>query len=290
MPATLLPISFSAAPVLPASCNEDIRAFCTNRFAVAKPMPLLPPVTSATLPSSLPMIDLRVLPSGPPRKHAYASYTPAPIRLLTRKSYMVLANRVSSGRNSIRLDHLPFGKLDRSRPWALSHAGCAFWSLPAPASVRRMNFSRRSSPGRMATQPASMRGRRLRVRVVSSREVIPPRSRWRTSPAVPQTLHQRVLRRAQAEIAQFLIVKPAHCPRCLAQDVTKAGRGGGCLVLALHIRCICKLFWIIKQWGELLARRTPVGHRGALRRCSHWATEAGNGPRLGRSCRCARSA
>ena len=42
--------------------------------------------------------------------------------------------------------------------------------------------------------------------------------------------------------------------------------------------------------GRALARRTPVGHRGALRRCSHWATEAGNGPRLGRSCRCARSA
>src|SRR5262249_21928488 len=38
-------------------------------------------------------------------------------------------------------------------------------------------------PGRMATQPASIRGRRLRVSVVSSRDVSPPRSRWRTSPA-----------------------------------------------------------------------------------------------------------
>src|SRR6267154_1278714 len=28
----------------------------TNRFAVARPMPLLPPVTSATLPSSFPLI------------------------------------------------------------------------------------------------------------------------------------------------------------------------------------------------------------------------------------------
>src|SRR5262249_792424 len=55
--------------------------------------------------------------------------------------------------------------------------------LAGPASVRRTSFSRRSSPGRMATQPASIRGRRLRVSVVSSREVSPPRSRWRTSPA-----------------------------------------------------------------------------------------------------------
>src|SRR5262245_41196516 len=93
------------------------------------------------------------------------------------------ASRVSSGRRSRRLDHVPFGRRERRRSWARSQAGRASFSLAAPASVRRTSFSRRSSPGRMATQPASIKGRRLRVSVVSSRDVSPPRSRWRTSPA-----------------------------------------------------------------------------------------------------------
>src|SRR5882757_9606972 len=58
MPVTLLPISFSAAsssagrrPVI-NTCAPS----ATNRFAVARPMPLFPPVTTATLPSSFPLI------------------------------------------------------------------------------------------------------------------------------------------------------------------------------------------------------------------------------------------
>src|SRR5262245_3113696 len=99
------------------------------------------------------------------------------------KNNAVSARRVSSGRMSIKLDQVPSGKRERRRSWARSHAGRAPRSLAAPASVRRTSFSRRSSPGRTATQPASIRGRRLRVSVVSSRDVSPPRSRWRTSPA-----------------------------------------------------------------------------------------------------------
>src|SRR5262245_776657 len=99
------------------------------------------------------------------------------------KNNAVSARRVSSGRMSIKLDQVPSGKRERRRSWARSHAGRASRNLAAPESVRRTRFSRRSSPGRMATQPASIKGRRLRVSVVSSREVSPPRSRWRTSPA-----------------------------------------------------------------------------------------------------------
>src|SRR5271166_528847 len=104
------------------------------------------------------------------------------MHVLDQKNYVVSASRVSSGRRSRRLDQVPFGKRERRRPWARSHAGRASCSLAAPASVKRTSFSRRSSPRRMATQPASIRRRRLRVSVVSSRDVSPPRSRWRTSP------------------------------------------------------------------------------------------------------------
>src|SRR5258706_1947823 len=95
------------------------------------------------------------------------------------------ANRVSSGRSVIKIAHLPSGRRDRIRFWARSHAGRACLSLAAPAAVRRTSFSRRSSPGQMATQPASISGRRFRVRVVSSRCVSATRSRWRTLPACP---------------------------------------------------------------------------------------------------------
>ena len=50
----------------------------------------------------------------------------------------------------------------------------------------RSSFSveavRLSAPGRTATQPAAIKGRRLRVSVVSSREVSRTRSRWQSSP------------------------------------------------------------------------------------------------------------
>src|SRR5260221_4920466 len=53
-----LPISFSAASS--SSCRRPVMKTyapsATNRFAVASPMPLFPPVTTATLPSSFPLI------------------------------------------------------------------------------------------------------------------------------------------------------------------------------------------------------------------------------------------
>src|SRR5262245_16036570 len=103
--------------------------------------------------------------------------------VLHQQSHAVSASRVNSGRRLRRVDHVPPGKRDRIRSWARSQAGRASRSLAAPASVRLTSFSRRSSPGRMATQPESIRGRRFLVSVVSSRDISPPRSRWRTSPA-----------------------------------------------------------------------------------------------------------
>jgi hypothetical protein len=41
---------------LTAAGNEDVGAFRRERLAVANPMPLLPPVTTATLASSFPLI------------------------------------------------------------------------------------------------------------------------------------------------------------------------------------------------------------------------------------------
>src|ERR1700683_5146012 len=58
MPVTLLPISFAAASSS-AGRRPGMNTYApsaTNRFAVARPMPLLPPVTSAILPSSFPLI------------------------------------------------------------------------------------------------------------------------------------------------------------------------------------------------------------------------------------------
>jgi hypothetical protein len=55
-------------------------------------------------------------------------------------------------------------------PGARSHVGRASSSLAALSSVRRTSFSRWSSAGLMATQPASIRGRWLRVSVNSSRD------------------------------------------------------------------------------------------------------------------------
>jgi hypothetical protein len=88
-----------------------------------------------------------------------------------QKNHAMSASRVSSGRRCRRPDQVRFGKRDRRRSWTRSHAGHASCSLGAPATVRQISFSRRSSPGRMATQPASIRERRLRVSVVSSRDV-----------------------------------------------------------------------------------------------------------------------
>src|SRR2546425_7533361 len=77
-PVTSLPISCTAAassgwrrPVM-----KTYAPSLTNCFAVARLMPLLPPVTSAILPSSLPM---RVSPQARPARSADAG---APIRYL----------------------------------------------------------------------------------------------------------------------------------------------------------------------------------------------------------------
>src|SRR5947209_20573244 len=59
-PVTFLPISFTAAAnsgSRPPVMKTYAPSF-TNCLAVARPMPLLPPVTSAIFPSSLPMVSL----------------------------------------------------------------------------------------------------------------------------------------------------------------------------------------------------------------------------------------
>src|SRR4029079_12820640 len=56
-PVTLRPISVTAAAnsAPPRPVMKTDAPSWTNCFAVARPMPLLPPVTSATFPSSLPI-------------------------------------------------------------------------------------------------------------------------------------------------------------------------------------------------------------------------------------------
>ena len=105
------------------------------------------------------------------------------IHVMSEKNYASSANRARSGRAARRPDQDPSGRRDRIRSWARCQAGRAWRSLAAPAPVRRTSFSRRSFPVPMATQPESIRGRRLRVSVVSSSDVRPLRSRCRTSPA-----------------------------------------------------------------------------------------------------------
>src|SRR5260370_1270211 len=67
-PVTFFPISFTAAASSPS--RRPVMKTCApslaNRFAVASPMPLLPPVTSAIFPSSLPICSpYQVRLSGP---------------------------------------------------------------------------------------------------------------------------------------------------------------------------------------------------------------------------------
>src|SRR5262249_5300693 len=148
------------------------------------------------------------------------------------------ASRVSSGRSSMRPDHVPFGKRERRRSWARSHAGRASCSLAAPASVRRTSFSRRSCPERMATQPASIRGRRLRVSVVSSRDVSPPRSRWRTSPAARRRRRSEywVVRRPtpRSSSSYSRLTARVAWRRALQRQGVEAGLGRSPLILHVY--------------------------------------------------------
>src|ERR1700716_1277789 len=74
-PVTFLPISFTAA-ANSGSRRPVMKMYApsfTNCFAVARPMPLLPPVMSASFPSSLPMYVPLVAGDGRPLPHQHHS-------------------------------------------------------------------------------------------------------------------------------------------------------------------------------------------------------------------------
>ena len=91
-PVTSFPISLAAAANSPS--RRPVMKTCapsfTNRFAVARPMPPLPPVTSAIFPSSLPMHLLFQCDAGEPIRYLGAG-TEVPNRV-------EIARRASSKR------------------------------------------------------------------------------------------------------------------------------------------------------------------------------------------------
>jgi hypothetical protein len=140
--------------------------------------------------------------------------------------------------------HVPCGKRDRRRSWARSHAGRASCSLPGtdgdPAGVN---------------QGAQVAGER---RLVQGRQ--PAESPLAYFSRGTQAPQERVLGRAQADVAQFLVVQPAHRPGRLAQGIAKAGGGGRFVSLVAHTRCICMQSAVVKGvWGSRRAATWSVG-------------------------------
>jgi hypothetical protein len=66
---------------LPARGDEDVRAFFDNLFAVARPIPLLPPVTTATFPSTFGIFDpfALTLRDDAPRSFGASPQAPPPL-------------------------------------------------------------------------------------------------------------------------------------------------------------------------------------------------------------------
>src|SRR5882762_4250194 len=112
MPVTFLPISFTAA-VNSGARRPVMKTFApssTNTLAVARPIPLLPPVTRAVFPSSFPMDILRWR-SYPGRATSVPSEERA--RLVERQARQARKHRgwiaVAEVAEEVRL-HVPFGK------------------------------------------------------------------------------------------------------------------------------------------------------------------------------------
>ena len=64
--------------------------------------------------------------------------------------------------------------------------------------------------------------------------------------ASAQQLEQRVLRGAEPDTAQLLVVEPTDGSRCLTQGAAQAWTGGQSVVLGAHVRCICSELAIVK--------------------------------------------
>ena len=142
--------------------------------------------------------------------------------------------------------HVPSGISACIRVCARSHAGRASASLALPALVIATSFSRRSSPLRMAIQPASNE----RAKVARQRRFVERRQPAQVAlpdlPGPREDAEQRKLGRAQADAAQFLVVEPADGSRRLTQGAAKAWRGSQVGLLRAHTRCICSESAVVK--------------------------------------------
>ena len=75
------------------------------------------------------------------------------MHVLVEKNYDSAVSLATSGKTVSRFCQAPSGSSDCIRSWARSHAGAASCNFAVPESVMETSFSRRSAPGRTATQP-----------------------------------------------------------------------------------------------------------------------------------------
>jgi hypothetical protein len=109
----------------------------------------------------------------------------------------------------------PAGGIERF----LRHAPAAlrFLALVAPGGVASPAGCGRRARAAASSQPASTSGRRLRVRVDASTFISRARSTGRTGPSLHHVRQQRVLRAAQAGLADLGVVVLRHAAHQLAQ-------------------------------------------------------------------------
>ena len=159
------------------------------------------------------------------------------ICMYCQKNYASAVRRATSGRTASRPCHAPSGNNSRIRPWARSHAGPASVHLRGAVVGDAHQLLAPVGP-RPEGHPAAPHQRR---EVAGQRRLVEDRPPAQVALAefagAAEDAQQRVLRRPQAEAAEFVVVEPSHGPRRLPQGVAQA-RAGRVEFRCVHVECI----------------------------------------------------